>query len=141
MPRLPDAVLPRLAPMIAKAVFAALRIMPENAKEEQQMNSVLQAVLLRCGGGEGQAGMSMAASPEAAAEAETQPAGAPSSDEPSSLEGGKAEGPQLPSLLKQLMETFVQHLLSSRSNGAVRAVASAGLQASACRCPLACCGP
>ena len=60
----------------------------------------------------------------------------------------KPEAPPLPPLLKTLLENCVQQLLSSRSSSPVRAVASAGVQASAaggactcrpcrcrCRCP------
>lgn len=125
VPRLPEASLPRLAPSVAKAVFAVLRIVPEHAGEEQQLGGLLQSMLARCGGAP-PAAAGTAACPTAAA---TAPVGAvPTS---SVSPGSSAEGPQLPPLVKQLMEIFVQHLLSSRSSVAVRGVASTGLQASA----------
>ena len=138
IPALPEAALPRLAPMIVKAVFAVLRILPEHAREEQELGAVLQAVLRRCSG-------SNAAGDAAAAQASlgegnkvegptkapvpvvSPPACTPASEEPSAS-GSPADALQLPALLKQLMEIFVQHLLSSRSSLAVRAVASAGLE-------------
>lgn len=145
VPRLPAEALPRLAPMIAKAVFAVLRILPERAQEEQQLSSLLRAVLARCGaaapnaapqepGAAAAAGGADADTTPAAAAGGGSPAGPPAAgdepmpDAPAPGSDGKADGAQLPPLLKQLMEIFVQHLLSSRSSMAVRGVASVGLE-------------
>jgi hypothetical protein len=57
---------------------------------------------------------------------------------PAASGGGIPEAAPLPPLLKTLMEMFVQQLLSSRSSSAVRAVASANVQASAAGAACAC---
>lgn len=114
LPRLPADALPRLAPLVAKAAFAVLRTMPEQASEEQELNDVLRAVLKRCVEAHGSAGL------QKAADAGDQAAPAGDRDE-------HAVAP-LPGILKQLMDLFVQHLLSSRSSVAVRTAASTGLQ-------------
>lgn len=126
VPRLPMASLPRLGPSVAKAIFAVLRIVPEHASEEQQLGSLLNTMLARCGGTSPAAGADASGTAVRSTAAATAPADAVPTDGMSS--GSSAEGPQLPPLVKQLMEIFVQHLLSSRSSVAVRGVASNGLQ-------------
>lgn len=126
VPRLPEAALPRLAPLIAKAVFSILRILPEEAREEQELSNVLQAVLRRCC-------VADAASPTHAQPAlDAAPATAAVATSPRAAAGAvgaeQGEGLKLPPLQKQLMEIFVQHLLSSRSSTAVRTAAATALQ-------------
>ncbi|KAL4854024.1 Transcription-associated protein 1 [Chlorella vulgaris] len=131
--RLPSTSLPRLAPVAVKAVFAVLRILPEQSSEEQLLTAVLQTVLSRCevtgtgtflGKQDYQAPgnkhtPAMPTSPSHNLSQQTQQTGANS----------ELDSQPMPSLLKQIMEIFVQQLLSSRSSMAVRSVASSGLQA------------
>ena len=135
VPRLAPSTLPRLAPTAAKAVFAVLRILPEHAAEEKHLGSVLQAILMRCGGGDspfdvpGTAQQAVAGSRDTGGGASSPPV-VPASL--SSSTDGKPDAQQLPPLFKQIMEIFVQQLLSSRSSSAVRAAASAGLEVQHC---------
>jgi hypothetical protein len=140
--RLPSTSLPRLAPVAVKAVFAVLRILPEQSSEERHLSAVLQTVLSRCevtgtgtflGKQDYQAPGSkhlpaMPMSPTHNLSQQTQQTDANS--EPDSQ--------PMPSLLKQIMEIFVQQLLSSRSSVAVRSVASSGLQVRAPLCTPVC---
>lgn len=116
VPRLPASALPRLAPLIMKALFVVLRTLPEHAIEEAVLRGVLRTVLQRCV----EAGAAAGPDAQDAAGAGHQPASGGDSDH--------QDAAHLPQLLKQLMEIFVQHLLSSRSSMAVRTAASAGLE-------------
>lgn len=138
VPRLPEASLPRLAPSITKAIFAVLRILPEHASEEQQLGNLLQDVLARCSGTPPATDVAAVGVTVHSTAAVAAPSSAALSK--SSAPGGSAEGPQLPPLVKQLMEIFVQHLLSSRSSVAVRGVATRGLQVRATSSSLPCGG-
>ncbi|KAL4439666.1 hypothetical protein ABPG75_002667 [Micractinium tetrahymenae] len=125
VPRLPASALHRLAPVAAKAAFAVLRILPEGAVEEQKLGSVLQSILQRCGcDGASREAETDAAMGEAPVPAEHEPHAATAS----SGSGSKPERQHLPALPRQMVEIFVQQVLSSRSSMAVRAVAAAGLQ-------------
>lgn len=135
VPRLPAASLPRLAPLITRAVFAVLRHLPEHAAEEPKLQELLLAVLQRCSSADAAAAAATATPGEGskavapgAGEAAATPSSTTAAGDGAASPGSPADGLQLPALLKQLMEIFVQHLLSSRSSTAVRMVASAGLQ-------------
>lgn len=123
VPRLPASTLLRLAPAAAKAAFAVLRILPEDAAEEQKLDSLLQSILQQCGCDETQrSSLDAAAGGAVAAEH------GPVTSATLTASGKMSERQHLPALLRQLMEIFVQQLLSSRSSMAVRAVSAAGLQ-------------
>ncbi|PRW20721.1 phosphotransferase inositol or phosphatidylinositol kinase [Chlorella sorokiniana] len=100
-----------------QAVFVVLRTLPEHASEGEELTSVLRGVLQRCIEASGPA--TLEAEDAACAGHQTPPGG----------DHSEQAAVHLPQLLKQLMEIFVQHMLSSRSSMAVRTAASAGLQA------------
>ena len=138
--RLPASALPRLAPLSAKAIFAVLRVLPELSAEEQQLSDTLQAVLARCCGlfqGLAPSAEQHVAQPVEPAKSvavasggEPVSGGSPGSTtvELAGAVGSKAAVSTMPSLLKQMMDIFVQQLLSSRSSLPARTVASKALE-------------
>ena len=130
VPRLSSASLPRLAPVAAKAVFAVLRTLPEHSAEEQELAAVLQVLLSQCGAAGGSlSGTQQACIEGAAADTSVADAGIGGPMAIDSAAGASVpDAQQLPALLKQMKEIFVQQLLSSRSSLAARTVASAGLE-------------
>ena len=142
VPRLPPSALPHLAPVAAKAVFAVLRILPEYSIEEQELGAVLQLTLQRCGAtGTSMGGTqrqpvqkchegSVPSQPDTDSAVVADLASPCTSPIPpnSTVGSSRLDEQAMPALLKQMMEIFVQQLLSSRSSLAARTVASGGLQ-------------
>lgn len=129
MPHLHASAMQRLAPAAAKAAFAVLRILPEGSAEEHKLSRLLQSILQHCGCDDAfRADTDAVLGEPAPAEHELNAAAALSG------QGSKLERQQLRALLRQLMEIFVQQLLSSRGSMAVRAAAAAGLQVCAHLC-------